>query len=494
MVGGLFLSALNLAVRRKSATFAPYMKNLLPIVALLLVLACCTSEADRTRMRAGLNDIDQRNRSGQPFTAREVQPYVQFFDEHGTPNDQLLAHYLLGRAYYEHGEAPMALQCYHDAIECVDTTDEENCDFAQLSRVYGQMANVFYYQGLYKQQLLYDKVSVKYALLGNDILAALQNYEQEGFAYNGLGLQDSAIYVIEDVAAKYEQYGYPSDAAISLGVNIRPLIDRGDYDKAKHCMDIYESKSGLFDTSGNIAKGREIYYKSKGLYYLYTDKLDSAEYYFRKELQDGRDFNNQNAGAKGLTLLYQRLHKPDSVAKYSLYSYAMSDSLYAQRTSKEIERMQAMYDYTRHQEIARKKSEEARQNKEALRFIFTLFIGFVFTIAILSHRFICKRREGLVLYMQSLEELKQLRADKVALSQHQEEFYQIIQEKDKKIDYLEQRVKKYGKQVYFNPNRSLEQFESKLEYMLTRFLMVAIRKLPLQLQLNQKVANQTTAF
>ena len=335
------------------------MKHLLTIVTLLLVLTCCTSEADRIRMRAGLNDIDQRNRSGQPFTAREVQPYVQFFDEHGTPNDQLLAHYLLGRAYYEHGEPPMALQCYHDAIECVDTTDEENCDFAQLSRVYGQMANVFYYQGLYKQQLLYDKVSVKYALLGNDILAALQNYEQEGFAYNGLGLQDSAIYVIENVAAKYEQYGYPSDAAISLGVNIRPLIDRGDYDKAKHCMDIYESKSGLFDTSGNIAKGREIYYKSKGLYYLYTDKLDSAEYYFRKELRDGRDFNNQNAGAKGLTLLYQRLHKPDSVAKYSLYSYAMSDSLYAQRTSKEIERMQAMYDYTRHQEIARQEKERA---------------------------------------------------------------------------------------------------------------------------------------
>ncbi len=46
----------------------------------------------------------------------------------------------------------------------------------------------------------------------------------------------------------------------------------------------------------------------------------------------------------------------------------------------------------------------------------------------------------------------------------------------------------------FIPNRSLKQFESKLEYMLTRFLMVAIRKSPLQLQLNQKVANQTTAF
>ena len=37
----------------------------------------------------------------------------------------------------------------------------------------------------------------------------------------------------------------------------------------------------------------------------------------------------------------------------------------------------------------------------------------------------------------------------------------------------------------FIPNRSLEQFENKLKQMLTQFLMVAIRKLPLQLYLNQ---------
>ena len=38
---------------------------------------------------------------------------------------------------------------------------------------------------------------------------------------------------------------------------------------------------------------------------------------------------------------------------------------------------------------------------------------------------------------------------------------------------------------FFIPNRSLEQFENNLKQMLTQFLMVAIRKLPLQLYLNQ---------
>ena len=125
------------------------MKHLLTIIAILLAFACCTTEVDRTRMRAGLDSINQCNRTGQPFTVHQLESYVRFFDSHGTPNDRLLAHYLLGRAYHEHGEASMALQCYHDAIDCADTTAAD-CDFAQLARVYGQMANVFYYQGLYR--------------------------------------------------------------------------------------------------------------------------------------------------------------------------------------------------------------------------------------------------------------------------------------------------------------------------------------------------------
>ena len=81
-----------------------------------------------------------------------MQPYVDFFDDHGTPNDRLLAHYLLGRAYHDHGEAPMALQCYQDAIDCADTLSTD-CDYPQLARVYGQMAQIFYEQGLYREQL-----------------------------------------------------------------------------------------------------------------------------------------------------------------------------------------------------------------------------------------------------------------------------------------------------------------------------------------------------
>ena len=147
------------------------MKQLLTIFFLLVALVCCTTEADRNRMRAGLDSINERNRNDQPFTVADVEPYVQFFDDHGAPNDRLLAHYLVGRAYHDHGEAPMALECYQKAAECADTLSED-CDYKQLCRVYAQMAQIFYEQGLYREQLLFQRLSSKHAWKGNDTLAA----------------------------------------------------------------------------------------------------------------------------------------------------------------------------------------------------------------------------------------------------------------------------------------------------------------------------------
>ena len=67
------------------------MRHLLTVIAILLAFACCTTEADRNRMRAELDSINQRNRNDQPFTAADVQPYVNFFDDHTGNNVQFLS-------------------------------------------------------------------------------------------------------------------------------------------------------------------------------------------------------------------------------------------------------------------------------------------------------------------------------------------------------------------------------------------------------------------
>ncbi len=420
------------------------MKHLLTIFALLLTLCCCTSEGEKTRMRAGLDSLNERSRNYETLAVAEVQPYVEFFDKHGTANDRMLAHYLLGLAYLDHGETPMALQCYQDAIDCADTTSV-NCDFCQLSRVYGQMSGIFYYQGLYRNMLFHLNKSIKLAWKGRDSLLALRYYEQKFLAFKGLGRMDSAIMVLQHVAQEYDRHGKTANSAISLGLSIKPLIDKGDFQTAKHNIDQYESLSGRFDSQGNIEAGREIYYKSKGLYYLYTNVLDSAEYYFRKEMREGKDFNNQNAAATGLAELYQRLHQPDSVAKYSLYAYAMSDSLYSQRTTKEVERMQAMYDYTRHQKTAMQEKERAAKEKAKRQFSIAMLLLLAIVASFIIYRMYEEKKKKQAQYMRNLEELEQTHSEVLQLRAHAEEYEELIAIKEKLLDEQNEKLQEQRK-------------------------------------------------
>jgi len=332
----------------------------------------------------------------------------------------------MGRAYHEQGEAPMALQYYQQAAECADTTDKD-CDYAQLSRVYGQMADIFYDQALYRQGLQCDKFSELYAWKGKDTLAALMSYEQENYAYSRLGLKDSAIFVIEDVAMKYKKYGYHKNAAICFGLILKGLLEKGEYQKAKNYMDTYESESGFFDSKCNIESGREIYYKAKGLYYLYQFQYDSAEYYFRKELQEGKDFGNQHSGARGLTLLFQRLHKPDSIAKYALYTYAMNDSIYAQMVTDEIEQMHAMYNYSSHQKKAQEESEKAKRATELLKTVAAVLLIVILIAYIVIAREKQKRQDAVRNYRECITKIEQAQAELArqnSLTNNQEELIQ----------------------------------------------------------------------
>ena len=424
------------------------MKKLHHIFLLLLLLSACTSKSQYEAMRRGLDSLNERNRSDQPFTAADVQPYVDFFDSHGTSNDQLLAYYLLGRSYHEQGEAPMALKYYQQAIECADTTAED-CDYAQLCRVYGQMSELYYWQSLYHNQLDSEIKAYKYALLANDSITALIIETSMIEVYKELHETSTAINLSEKVFSKFMDIDEEQQAAISQSAILSEYLNLKQYKKAKDIIDLYVSKSGLFDKEGNIEKGREIFFYLEGRYYLETNNLDSAEYFFRKELNDGNDFNNQNAGAKGLALLYQEKNMPDSAAKYALYAYEMNDSMYAQMVTDEIERMHAMYDYSNYQEIARKKTEEAREERLNRQIAIGSIVFIVLFFSFVTYFLIRKEKKGLKKYLSILQELKQMRYETKSLKLHETEYRKLILEKEERIAELEKYASKYGKQLYF---------------------------------------------
>jgi len=74
----------------------------------LLTLASCSGGGQYSEMRQRLDALNALNRSDSVLTITErdeAQTLTDYFDSHGTPNDQLLAHYLLGRCYADMREA-----------------------------------------------------------------------------------------------------------------------------------------------------------------------------------------------------------------------------------------------------------------------------------------------------------------------------------------------------------------------------------------------------
>ena len=119
---------------------------------LLMLLAACYGP-QRRQMLALLDEADSLNRAYAKLPSDTLlRQAADFFDRHGSPNEQLRAHYLLGCAYRDMGEAPHALQCYLDAVDRADTLNKD-CNYALLCRVYAQMAGICYEQNLMEYSL-----------------------------------------------------------------------------------------------------------------------------------------------------------------------------------------------------------------------------------------------------------------------------------------------------------------------------------------------------
>lgn len=436
-----------------------------PDSALMIIDSLGQHEAEfgkSFRMRYRLHRLNALNKVDTLFRSTdEAKELAEYFDDHGTPNEQMLAYYLLGRAYYDIHEAPMALSCFQTASERADTTAAD-CDFRQLSRVYGQMSNIFYQQGLYEQELECEDLSARYGWKGNDSLTAICSLAGKIYVYKKQKKSDSAIIICEKTINLLDSCGYRKQSASYYASILRELVDKGDILKAKEYMAKYESESGYFDSNNNIEKGREAYYYSKGYYYMVTNQYDSAEYYFRKELRDGKDFNNQNGGSRGLALLFQKKNKPDSAAKYALYSYEMNDSIYAHMAMQEVEKTRAMYDYSRNQRIAEEAKDIAEREQRIVWAVLTILVLLMMASAYIAREVYKKRKEMQQAYSRKVSDLAKAQADIVrlrSLAEHTEELSTLIAEKETEMQKMADEIDSYKEKL----GTQKESAESRLE-------------------------------
>ena len=285
---------------------------------------------------------------------------VDYYDHHGTPNERMSAHYLLGRAYSDMGEAPRALQCFLDAVACADTTSRD-CDYQNLFRIYGQIANIYRSQCMPNEELAAWNQFSHYALKSGDLYYYISGIEMTIGPYYDMGDTVSCLHITEQCRQEYKRHGMHQEAASVFPSAIYIHLLNSNFVKAREMMQTFESESGLFDSKGNIRKGRESYYYSKGLYYLGVQKNDSAEYYFRK-LQNVH-FNHDYQANKGLLSLYRKRNAIDSISKYATLYEKSVDEILNDNQSEAIAITSSLYNYNRIEQIAKQKTLELERRK-----------------------------------------------------------------------------------------------------------------------------------
>lgn len=331
---------------------------LLSLCALGLMLGCSGHGA---QMRQQLEALEQQNLKGEKLLNDSLaESIVSYFDRHGDANEQMRAKYILGCTYSALNELPRALTTFYEAAGCADTTLAD-CDFKVLSLIHGQCAMIYHTQVQPRSELNELRLSEFYAWKDKDTLQAIKRYSQQSGAYDFLKMPDSVLFVKERAASLFREIGKPDRAARTLGGStITSLLKKGDISKALEYSRIYEQESGLFDSLKNIAKGFEIYYYIKGECYLATHQPDSAEYWFRKELREGKDIRNQIAGSKGLQEVFEQKKISDSIAKYATLAYELNDSAYSLSEMENIQKYQASYNFNHQRFLAKQKEQEAQ--------------------------------------------------------------------------------------------------------------------------------------
>lgn len=416
------------------------MKKTITIL-LFCVLGCLLTECsyDRTRYEHVLNQAERQNANYDSITNMDsIKSALEYFNNHGSANEQVRAYYLLGCAHRDMGDSPQALEYYQKAVDSADTT-QSNCDYKQLAKTHAQMAELFYHQLLPYEMLGELNLQYKNALLANNIQIAINAIEHKADMFELINQNDSVIRIRQSVYQLYKQHGYNKEAVMAIGPLIDKLLDMNRLSEAKLYLTIYEEESGLGDNN-IIEKRRTIYYYTKGRYYLAIEKPDSAKDLFQRLLDSSLNSDLHEAGYHGLYLLYKKTGQKDSLAKYADLCYQLNDAGYASEATQNMQQMQALYNYSRSQKEASTMRQRADRNKLMLM---TALAVLALIVAFGIYIYQKRRRETEMLQIQYENAKANLEKAKKEQKRMEEENSSLLEEKNNDIRIYEQQIHEY---------------------------------------------------
>lgn len=413
----------------------------------------------KQRMRYELLRHKAMNKACITFTSDSVmKEVVDYYDHHGSANERMLANYVLGCVYRDLHEAPMALEYYNKATEQADTTAAD-CDYGTLYRVYSQMGILFDKQYLPYQLLDAFGKAEKYAYLAKDTFNAIVNYQNRSSAYYYLGNTDSVIAINLHAASLFKQIEDDYNAMIALGCNSDYYLEKQDTIKAKKAFEAYFSTG--YEGNLEYEDSKAYVLCLKGCYYLFVNKLDSAYANLSLSLKLCKSYSVKAATTKTLAQYYAKVNQPALAMKYALQSSEYNDSSLMEARKNQLQQMQAMYDYGRNQEIARRAELKAKRSMQMnYMIVLACVVLFLLFSYIYRKQLALKKKKIAVskkLYEDSLQKLKRLQEEKAKLvADNDNKLAYVITEKENTINKLKAEINDIQEKYSFSSISNVE--------------------------------------
>lgn len=398
------------------------------------------------RMRYQLLYHKAMNKADISFSSDSIMKnVVAYYENYGTSNERMLANYVLGCIYRDLHEAPLALEYYNKATNQADTISHD-CDYATLCRIYGQMGILFEKQFLPYQELGALDKAVKYAYFAKDTLNALRYYQNKNSAYDFLGKKDSAIIINLKAANLFRKYGYDYDANIAFGCNYIYYIDNKNYPKAKEAFEAYQSTNYQGNTNYDDSKAFLLY--EKGMYYMFMNNLNIAYTCLQQSFKLSKSYSNKCAATEGLAKYYTKTNHSALAAKYALLSSEYNDSSLYELRESQLQQMQAMYDYSRNQKLAKEAEYKAKQRLNTIYLIIISSCLILLSAVYIYRKNIRKRNHKLLvaqrLYKASILKLQTTKTELAHLKNLNEtKIAALIKEKEAVIENLQKEINQY---------------------------------------------------
>ncbi len=390
----------------------------------LTVLDSLLADADhlsrRQEMRCRLLRLNAINKLDTVFTAAhsaQAQTLADYFDRHGTSNEQMLAHYILGRTFADQGETPRAVDCYLDAVAKADTTSAD-CDYAALGRVYSQMASLFHQQLLLSNEVSARQQANRSFLCAKDTFHAIYHQGMIAGIYILMNKRDSAEILLRETMRQYRAHGYEQEA-LQFSTSLMYLyVDQPDRrTELKQLIEEFDSGLALFDKHHELPPSKRQFYYYKGKYYEGINRLDSAEHYYRKAYTPQMPLTSLTMIYKGLLGISRKLCLADSIVNYSMLYCMTTDSSVIRHDQQQTAQLAASYDYHYYKEQSLENENKALWAFIALAVTLLLLIAFIVGVAYLVKHFrkvqvrlrrihLERQEELLLLHQQEKEQLQ----------------------------------------------------------------------------------------